>query len=75
MIMAGHVKSYHKIPENLRIWYGDDFLFKTNNRLGKTNYVIDDIPIFTKASATSDLEDFNEIKNIDTLMYDTFNTD
>ena len=75
MIMAGHVKSYHKIPENLRIWYGDDFLFKTNNRLGKTNYVIDDIPIFTKVSATSDLEDFNEIKNIDTLMYDTFNTD
>ena len=41
-----------------------------NNEAGKTNYVIDDIPIFTKISSTSDLEEFDEIKNIDTLMYD-----
>ena len=41
-----------------------------NSEEGKVNYVIDDIPIFTKMSATSDLEEFNEIKNVDTLMYD-----
>ena len=40
-----------------------------NNEVGKVNYVIDDIPIFTKMSATSDLEEFNEIKNVDMLMY------
>ena len=72
IVMAGHRKSYYKIPENIRIWYGDDYLTQMNNEQGKVNYVIDDIPIFTKMSATSDLEDFNEIKNIDTLMYDRF---
>jgi hypothetical protein len=70
--MAGHRNSYYKIPENIRIWYGDDYLTQMNNEEGKVNYVIDDIPIFTKMSATSDLEEFSEIKNIDTLMYDRF---
>ena len=41
-----------------------------NNKKGKINYVIDDIPIFTMMSTTSDMEEFNEIKNIDNLMYD-----
>ena len=70
MAIAGHKKSYYKIPENIRIWYGDDYLFQMNNEGGKINYVIDDIPIFTKISATSDLVEFYEIKSIDTLMYD-----
>ena len=72
IVMAGHRNSYYKIPENIRIWYGDDYLTQMNSEEGKVNYVIDDIPIFTKMSATSDLEDFNEIKNIDTLMYERF---
>ena len=72
IVIAGHRKSYHKIPENIRIWYGDDYLVQMNNEQGKVNYVIDDIPIFTKMSATSDSAEFDEIKNIDTLMYDRF---
>ena len=67
---GGHHKSYHKIPENIRIWYGDDYLVQMNNEQGKVNYVIDDVPIFTRMSTTSDAEEFNEIKNVDTLMYD-----
>ena len=43
-----------------------------NNKKGKVNYVIDDVPIFTKMSTTSDLEEFEDIKNIDHLMYDRF---
>ena len=70
IVIAGHKKSYYKIPENIRIWYGDDYLTQMNNEEGKVNYVIDDIPIFTRMSATSDAEEFNEIKNVDTLMYD-----
>ena len=70
IVMAGHRNSYYKIPENIRIWYGDDYLTQMNNEEGKVNYVIDDIPIFTRMSATSDLEEFSEIKNVDTLMYD-----
>lgn len=67
---GGHHKSYHKIPENIRIWYGDDYLVYMNNEAGKINYVIDDLPIFTKMSATSDLEEFNAIKEVDQLMYE-----
>ena len=70
IVIAGHKKSYYKIPENIRIWYGDDYLVNMNIDAGKINYVIDDLPIFTKMSTTSDLEEFNEIKDIDKLMYD-----
>ena len=72
IVIAGHKESYHKIPENIRIWYGDDYLVQLNNEGAKTSYVIDNVPIFTKMSATSDLAEFEEIKNIDTLMYDRF---
>ena len=70
LVLSGHRETYPKIPENIRIWYDDDYLVQMNNEVGKVNYVIDDIPIFTKMSATSDLEEFNEIKNVDMLMYD-----
>ena len=70
--LAGHRKSYYKIPETIRIWYGDDYLVQMNNKKGKVNYVIDDVPIFTKMSTTSGLEEFEDIKNIDNLMYDRF---
>ena len=70
--LAGHRKSYYKIPENIRIWYGDDYLVQKNNEYHKTNYIVDDLPIFTMMSATSDLEEFEDIKNIDHLMYDRF---
>ena len=69
IVIAGHKESYHKIPENLRIWYGDDYLVQMNNEQGKVNYVIDDVPIFTMMSATSDLEEFKKVKDVDELMY------
>ena len=72
IVITGHKKSYYKIPENIRIWYGDDYLVQMNNKKGKINYVIDDIPIFTMMSTTSDMEEFSEIKDIDNLMYDRF---
>ena len=72
VVIAGNKKSYHEIPENIRIWHGDDYLVQLNNEVTKNSYVIDNVPIFTKMSTTSDLPEFEEIKNIDTLMYDTF---
>ena len=72
IVIAGYKKSYHKIPENIRIWYGDDYLVQMNSKHFKTNYIVDDLPIFTMMSATSDLEEFEDIKNIDALMYDRF---
>ena len=41
-----------------------------NNEAGKINYVIDELPIFTKMRANSDLEEFNSIKEVDQLMYE-----
>ena len=70
--LAGHRKSYYKIPENIRIWYGDDYLVQMNNEHYKTNYIVDDLPIFTMMSTTSNLEEFEDVKNIDNLMYDRF---
>ena len=72
IVIAGNKKSYHEIPENIRIWHGDDYLVQLNNEGTKTTYVIDNVPIFTKMSATSDLAEFEEIKDIDILMYDRF---
>ena len=72
IVIAGNKKSYHEIPENIRIWHGDDYLVQLNNEGTKTSYVIDNVPIFTKMSATSDLAEFEEIKDIDILMYDRF---
>ena len=70
--LAGHRNSYYKIPENIRIWYGDDYLVQMNNEHHRTNYIVNDLPIFTMMSTTSDLEEFEDIKNIDNLMYDRF---
>ena len=70
--LAGHCKSYYKIPENIRIWYGDDYLVQMNNEHHRINYIVDDLPIFTMMSTTSDLEEFEDVKNIDNLMYDRF---
>ena len=70
--LAGHRNSYYKIPENIRIWYGDDYLVQMNNEQYRTNYIVDDLPIFTMMSTTSNLEEFEDIKNIDNLMYDRF---
>ena len=43
-----------------------------NNEHYKTNYIVDDLPIFTMMSTTSDLSEFNEIKKIDNIVYDKF---
>ena len=45
---GGHHKSYHKIPENIRIWHGDDYLVQINNERTKISYVIDNIPIISE---------------------------
>ena len=70
--LAGHHNSYYKIPESIRIWHGDDYLVKKNNEYCKINYIVNDLPIFTMMSTTSNLEEFEDVKNIDNLMYERF---
>ena len=69
LVLGGHKNSYYYIPNELRIWYGDDFLFHMSEKNKLSTYVMDDIPIFTQISTTSNLEEFDKIKEEDTENY------
>ena len=69
LVLGGHKNSYYYIPNELRIWHGDDFLFHMSEKNKLSTYVMDDIPIFTQLSTTSNLEEFDKIKEEDTENY------
>jgi hypothetical protein len=59
-------KNWIPIPENIRVWYGDDFIFNNNP---VQCYNLEGFPIQTEMSTTSDQEVFNEIKKQDQINY------
>jgi hypothetical protein len=59
-------KNWIPIPENIKIWYGDDFIF--NDNLTQC-YNLEGFPIYTEMSTTSDQKIFNEIKKQDQINY------
>jgi hypothetical protein len=66
--MAMHKNNYIKIPEDMLVWCGDDYLYHQNRILGRQNYTLV-CPIQTKMSTTSDDPIFDEIKNKDLELY------
>lgn len=54
-----HKTSYVPIPEELKIWYGDDWVF---TKSGKPNYGMVNLSIIGKPSQTSDLPEFGSVK-------------
>ena len=62
-------KSYHFIPNELKIWYGDDFLFK--NFISRK--VIINLPMYKKVSITSDMSEFNQTKINDETFWKSLN--
>ena len=58
-------KYYVQIPEELKIWCGDDYLF----RKFKNRSIIKGVYFDTTMSVTSDLPIFNEIKSNDEVLY------
>jgi len=58
--------NYRAIPEDLKIWHGDDYLFNAQNKI---NYLLEGFPIKTKMSSTSGLPIFNNIIEQDTLNF------
>jgi len=55
-------KNYHTIPENIKIWSGDNYLFsQQNNR----NYVVSGFFIDTEMHTTSSSKEFDVIKQQD----------
>ena len=47
-----HKQSYHTIPEEFKIYYGDLFIFWMNLKHNKINYTIEDGLVCTKMSST-----------------------
>lgn len=65
-------KEYWKeVPENLKVWYGDDWLVKFNPI---SKYTLHNFSIKTEMSSTSDLEEFNTIKQQDKLVWEQINS-
>lgn len=70
IFMAMKKSDYVKIPEDMLIWCGDDYLFHNIAKTGKINALLG-APIKTKMSATSDNEIFEAIKNNDVELYNS----
>ena len=66
-------KKYNKIPEKLKVWCGDDFLFDTSIKNGYENYTIENSNIMHVHSLTCDRKEFEKIKINDVLFYKKIN--
>lgn len=61
-----HKNSYRTIPEQLKVWYGDDWLFYKS---GKPRYEIVNWPMGGGGSQTVDLPQFHQLKMNDGLLW------
>lgn len=61
-----HKDSYLTIPDDLKLWYGDNWLFEKTN---KKPYQIVNWPVTGELSATVDRPEFNSLKNDDILIW------
>jgi hypothetical protein len=59
-------KHWIPIPENVKIWYGDDWIMHQNPT---PKLVLHNFTIHTEMSTTSDNKEYNEIKEQDKLNY------
>ena len=65
-LMFIHKNSYTHIPEQLKVHYGDDWLFAKS---GKPNYQIINWKMGGESEQTSGLAEFNQIKEDDSKIY------
>lgn len=65
-LMIFRKENYRPIPEALKIWHGDTFLF---NQITKTHLGFTGVSVQTKMSSSSDLPVFNPIKEADTKLF------
>lgn len=72
-LMAMATSNYKPIPDELKIWSGDDFLF---NAQQKRNYCMFGLRIYTEMSTTSEAESFTPQKIADLHRYhETYRND
>jgi hypothetical protein len=61
-----HKQSYTMIPEDIKIWFGDDWLFAKS---GKPNFEIANWELRGESSMTCDATEFNPVKERDGELY------
>lgn len=64
---------YINIPDELKVWCGDDFLFYKSLDNGKKNYAISNSNVMHLHSLTSNRKEFDVIKYQDQLYYEKVN--
>lgn len=65
--MFMHKESYHQIPLEFKIYYGDTYLFDNNLLAGKQNYAIENFECLTKMKTSS--KHFNPVIEEDHRQY------
>lgn len=65
-VMFFHKKSYTKIPNELKVHYGDNWIFEKS---GKPNFMLYNWRFKGESEQTSGLPIFNEIKHQDSINY------
>ncbi len=65
--------NYFAIPEELKVWCGDDYIFYKSINKGLTNYAISNSNIMHLHSLTSDRKEFDKIKYEDQKKYKEIN--
>lgn len=75
IIMYGHRDNYFVIPNDMKIYCGDDYLFIKNKINGKKNYVISGCKIRHCHQLSSSNPAFDEIKISDCKYYKTIQKD
>lgn len=73
MLMFMNKSTWEPIPEELKLFYGDNWIFDGNQQAGRINYIITNSLFFTPYSVTSN--DFkNQFEEADRDLYTTLNT-
>lgn len=70
IIMVGHKNAFPHIPDEMRVYSGDNYLFKMNSNNGKQNYLIYGVEIRHYGSLSSSCMSLNEIKLHDEKYYE-----
>jgi hypothetical protein len=55
-----------EIPNNIKVWYGDNFI---KDRNPNPKWILKGLKVETEMSTTSDLDEFNKIKQQDRINY------
>lgn len=72
VIMIGHKNAFPHIPEEMKVFCGDDYLFKVNNDKGKTNYLIYGEEIRHYGSISSSCTSLKDIKDFDEKYFEQY---